>query len=481
MPLADMVDILKPDLCIIGAGALGISLAIDARARNLSVVLVQRPGDEPGNTARDEAVRATLMASAARAHAMRTASALGLKDTDPKPSFRAIGERASAIADAVAPQTAPDRLAALGIILRDEPAAFSDRQTLRVGTTLVRAGQFVLATGSHPTTPDLPGHDKVQSFNPDTILANMRKLSHLVVIGGDATALELAQAYRRLGSDVTVVPHGPLLEGFDPEPVAILLRSLRQEGVAILDGASVTAILPRSQGTGIAVAHADGSLDTLDVSHILVAFGRVPDLDPELLEQARLKRDPARPDFLQLSPQGQTSNGRVTAIGGAAGIYDAQSALRQAAIVLQRATGAAAGRINPLLVPHSVNTSPAIAQIGLVETANGLRPGQMVLRANASETTAARASADLPGNTKLITTSDGTILGAAMIGAHSSETIAMLALALERGMGAADLAGLLLPPASPAAQLVDLGRQFIAQHRPSDWARRRAALRRLLP
>jgi pyruvate/2-oxoglutarate dehydrogenase complex dihydrolipoamide dehydrogenase (E3) component len=251
--------------------------------------------------------------------------------------------------------------------------------------------------------------------------------------------------------------------------------------VAILDGASVTAILPRSQGTGIAIAHADGSLDTLDVSHILLAFGRVPDLDPELLEQARLKRDPARPDFLQLSPQGQTSNGRVTAIGGAAGIYDAQSALRQAAIVLQRATGAAAGRINPLLVPRSVNTSPAIAQIGLVETANGLRPGQMVLRANASETTAARASADLPGNTKLITTSDGTILGAAMIGAHSSETIAMLALALERGMGAADLAGLLLPPASPAAQLVDLGRQFIAQHRPSDWARRRAALRRLLP
>jgi len=481
MPLADMADIIKPDLCIIGAGALGISLAVQARARDLSVVLVRRGGEEPGDTTRARMLQAAFVASAARAQTMRSAAALGLKDIDPKPSFRAIGERAAALVDASAPLTTPERLAALGIKLLDEPAVFGDRQMLRVGTTIVCARQFVLATGSHPVTPDLPGLDQVPHFTPDTILANMRKFSHLVVIGGDAAAVELAQAYRRLGSDVSLVPHGPLLAGFDPEPVAILLRTLREEGVNILEGASVTAILPRAQGTGIAIAHADGSLATLDVSHILVAFGRVPDLDPGLLEQAKLKRDRLRPDHLQLTADGQTNNSRITAIGGAAGVLDSQYAMRQAAMVVQRATGATGGNIDPLLIPHTLNTTPAIAQIGRVEPATPLRPGQLVLRANASESDAARAASALPGNAKLVVAEDGTILGASMIGCGAGEMIAMLALALERGMSAADLAQLVLPPASPAAPLVDLGEQFRAQHRPTTWDRRRAALRRWLP
>lgn len=476
-----MAELLKTDLCIIGAGALGISLAIKARARDRRVVLVQRDGDEPGDAARGQVLRAAFMASAARAQAMRSAEGLGLRNVDPKPSFRAIAERAAAIADSVAPHASPERLTALGITLLTTPAAFADRQSLRVGSTLVRARQFVLATGSRPALPALPGLDQVSYFTPDTILANMRKLSHLLVLGGDATALELAQAYRQLGCDVTLVPQGPLLPGFDPELVDIVLRALREEGVNIIAGASVTAVLPRAQGTGVALAHADGSLATLDVSHILVALGRVPDLDPALLEAARLKRQPLHPERLLVSPEGQTSSELITAIGGAAGVFEAQHALRQADIALARASGQASARIAPRRIPRSVNTTPPLAQIGLHDDGSPLRAGSLVLRANASETDAARATGNLQGSAKLIVAENGAILGGAVLGSGAGEVAAMLAPALDRGIGAADLADMLLPPASPAALLVDIGRQFTAQQRPSRWALRRAALRRLLP
>ena len=441
-----MADILKADLCIIGAGALGRTLALAARARGLTTVLVSRPGDAPGETTSGALRRAAIMASAERAHAMASAGALGLARAEPKPSFRAIGERAAALAEATAPAAAPAHLIAQGVTLLDDNAAFLDSRTLRVGAVSIRAGQFVLATGSTPRLPDIPGLHQVAFFTPDTILANLRKLSHLLVIGGDAMALELAQAYARLGSTVTLVPQGPLLIDFDPEPVAVLLRALREEGVTILEGASVTAVLPRSQGIGIALAHADGALATLDVSHILLAAGRVPQLDADLLAGARLRRDRLRPDHLLLRPDGQTSAARITAIGGAAGAFDGPHALRQLAHVLARASGR-----------------------------------QLLLRASASQTEAAWAAGDLAGSAKLLVGTKGAILGVSILGSGAGDLAAMLALALERGIGAAALGDLLVPAASRAALLVDLGRQYQSLHPPSAWARRWAALRQLLP
>src|SRR5690606_32924489 len=144
-----------------------------------------------------------------------------------------------------------------------------------------------------------PGLDQVAFFTADSIADNIRKLSHLVVIGGTPAAFELAQAYRRLGSMVTLVPQGGLLPGFDSELVAILFRNLREEGISILDDAEVTAIIPRSLGTGVTLRRSAGE-DSLDVSHILVAMGQAPMLDDTVLEQARLRRDRLRPDHLQL-------------------------------------------------------------------------------------------------------------------------------------------------------------------------------------
>ncbi|MFN3401825.1 MAG: FAD-dependent oxidoreductase, partial [Ferrovibrio sp.] len=235
-----MADHLKPDLCVIGAGALGTTLAIAARQRGLDVVLVHRASDEAGDPTAGSLRRAAFAASAERAHFIRTAGQLGLDGAEPKPNFRTIGEHAAAIADAAASRESEERLAGLGITVLTGESAFVDRQTLRCGDTRIRARHFALATGALPVIPPLPGLDQVSHFTPDSIADNIRKLSHLIVIGGTPEALQLAQTYRRLGSAVTLVPQGGLLPGFDPELVAILLRALREEGMVILDDAEVT-------------------------------------------------------------------------------------------------------------------------------------------------------------------------------------------------------------------------------------------------
>ena len=454
-----MADNLKPDLCIIGAGALGISLAISARARGMSVVLVNR-GPEPGDAEQGALAAAAFRASATTAETIRTAGKFGLDNAAPKPNFRAISEHAAALAATVAPRDAEERLLALGVTCLAGEALFADGKTLKLGDTVIKARHFIVAAGAPLLLPAIPGLDQVSFFTPDTILDNLRKLSHLVVIGGDATALELAQSYRRLGSTVTLVPQGEILPGFDRELVGQLLRRLAEEGVAVLEGASVSEIVPRSQGTGVKLKRADGSEDALDVSHILVSMGRQPELDAPWLAGAKLRRDKANPDRLELRPGGQTSQKAISVLGGIAGDTAPHLAEIEGERLLDRLLGSAKGQA-PL--PRLVTTDPPLAEIGLLENGKPLAAGQVVLRSSLAENEAARALMQARGTAKLVVDAHGKIIGGALLGPGAGDMIAILAMAMLTGLSAPELAHLPLPASSLGAVLPDLGRQFIAQ------------------
>lgn len=474
-----MADLQNPDLCIIGAGALGIGLALRARRLGASVMLIDR-GEEAGDAAQGRLVAATFAASAARAQLMRDARLFGLVPAEPKPSFKAIGERAKTLAASTAPRDSSARLTALGIDCRSGRPAFTGRQTLKLDEVTIRPGHIILATGARPVIPAIPGLDEVTYFTPDTMAGNSRKLTHLVVIGSDAPAIELAQAYHRLGAAVTLVPQGDILPGFDREQVAILLRQLAQEGLDIREGANVTRIVPRRQGTGVDLTHADGSDHSLDASHLLVSMGRVPDLDGLALDRARLRFDKARPGLLQLNADGGTSNGRISAIGGAAGQGQPHAAARYGAAIVDRLFGSASRRPDPARIPLLLQTEPGLATIGLVEGEHPLPDGALVLRASFAENDMARVQGQTHGAAKLIAGRKGQILGASIIGPGAGETAAMLALAMERGMRAEALADLVLPHPSLAAILPQLGEAFGAARQPGTWQKRGRALRKLL-
>lgn len=456
-----MADILTPDLCIIGAGSGGLAVAETARAYGASVVLVEkaRLGGSALNTGAIPAK--ALVAAAAHAQAMRDGVAFGIAAEDPKINFRRVHDHVEQVITALAPQHAAARLEALGVEIVSGTARFINRRAVTVGETEIRARRFVIATGARLPVPSIPGLDAVPYFTSETILDNTRKLTHLVVIGGGPLGLELAQAYARLGTEVTVIESGPMLAGFDPELAAVALKRVAEQGVSLRPHATVTAIQPRSMGIGVAVQN--GEVDQLlDVSHILVAADRMPNLAGLELEKAGIRMNKADPRLLQLSAGLKTTNPRVYAIGDAAGGQSVQAAVRQAQLVVRNALLGALARADALRAPRVVSTDPELAEIGLNEalarTKHGV--GFRVTRWSYADNDRARTSRETYGLAKLITDRSGKILGAGVVGPGASELVSLFSLAIAGGLNASKLAELVAPYPSFAEIVVRLGEEF---------------------
>ncbi|QQR39726.1 FAD-dependent oxidoreductase [Devosia rhizoryzae] len=475
-----MAELPRPDLCIVGAGALGIDLAQHASRLGAEVLLVDRGHSEPGDGPENALRLARLQAVAAQVEAQRQGARLGLPNTEAKINFRAIQERVDALVTEIAPATSEDRLAALGIqVLRGEPR-FTDTQTLLIGETQVKAGTTILALGPMPTVPPIPGLDQIGAFTPESILTSTRKLSHLLVIGGDPSAFALAQVFSRLGSDVTLVPQGPALPGFDPEAVAILFQLLAAEGITVLDGGAVSAIQPRSQGIGAIVDLPSGEQKPLDISHVLVAMGGTADLAPLDRVAARLR--PQRGGAGLLTDElGQTGNRRIRLVGAAAGIDQWQHAQRHGRAVVESVLlGAPRSKIAPQ--PRLVLTDPPLAQIGRSTNNTGKpKPGSGIFRASFAENHAALAAGRGQGLVKVLAGADGTIQGASLVGPGASDMAAVLGLAMQQGLNLAKLAELSLPHPSLMTTISDLGVNYLASRPVSPWTARRRALRRIIP
>lgn len=471
-----MAGHIQSDLCIVGAGALSIALAQHARTLGASVILVDRGASEPGDGPQQKLHVAALKASAAFAHAARHAEALGLGNVEPKIGMKTIQERARAVGAAHSPMTAPEHLRAMGIEIVSGATAFAGPDVLVVGDVQIKPRNIILAVGGKPDVPAIPGLEQIDYFTPDSILENNRKLTHLLVIGGNGDALALGQAFARFGSEVTLVPHDGLLRGHDPEPVAILLDALNAEGVRIVQGGIVREITPRSQGTGALVDLPTGETEALDVSHVLLATGLVPVMDQLAPEKAKVQPAESSARHYARGPLGQTGNRRIRVVGAAAGMDQWPYALAHGrAVVEQMILGAPVQRLAPQ--PHMVLTEPALAQIGRVSSrARSAKAGQHVLRANLAENAQARASGMAQGLAKVEIAPDGRIAGAGLVGPGAAEMAAVLAMAMDRDIPLQGLARLSLPDPSLLSSVVSLGEQALALHPVSIWTLRWRAM-----
>jgi len=474
---------LKPDLCIIGASPAGIRLAMRAREYDASVILIDR-GEAGVEGPWTTAIPArALAAAAAKAQALRDAPAFGISGADPAPSFRAVHDHVAGVIASMTPATSTERLTALGIAVISGPAAFIDKRTLQAGDSQIRARRFVIATGARPLVPAIKGLTEVPFFTTRSIFTNTKKLTHLVVIGTGADALTLAQAYRRLGSEVTLISAGPVLAGFDPEGVEIVLGRLREEGLVVHDHVGHVEIVPRSQGIGINLTLPGDEELALDASHILVAIGDAPDLDSIDLDKAEIKRATDASYRLQLGPGLRTGNRRIFAIGDAAGASQPHAAMEQADLVLENVLLGIAGRYAEQMVPKVVTTDPGLGHVGLTEpeARKRYKTGYSVLRANYAENDLARATRQTHGMAKLIIDGKGGVIGASVTGSGAEDLLAFFAFSMAKGLNAADLGGFVAPHPSFAALVRELGELYLAQRGPTQWQKRRQALARLLP
>jgi len=423
-----MAGELTPDICIIGGGPGGLAAAAAAGSAGATVVLIERGRLGGNNLVSGSIPSKALLASAAVYEALRSGPRFGVTGAPLQVDLPRIRQHISEAIDGVAAGLTPERLAVLGITVIAGAARFANPELVAVGTTAIRARHVIIAAGGARAMPEIPGLDTAEPLTFADVFELTRHPSHLVVLGDGPYALELAQAYTRLGMDATVISDGPFLPGFDPEHADIVTDRLKAEGVGLRIG-KVTLIAKRRSGVRVTLTDAGAGETGIDASHILVATGRVPDVEGLGLAAANIAWTA---DGITAGRNFRTSNPRVRAIGDAiAGLPLAERARAEGeAVVRSILRRVPAGRPEP--VPTAIFTDPGLAQIGMGEPEARLHHRTIrVHRFPLGDSDRAHIEHDRAGALKVITTSGGgRVLGASIVGRSAAELLAPWTLAV---------------------------------------------------
>ena len=281
-----MAETLKPDICVIGGGAAGLSVAAAAAAFGVPVVLIER--DKMGGDCLNTGCvpSKALLAAAKRAAVMRNGAAFGVTAQAVKIDFAKVHDHVQRVIAEIAPIDSAERFGGLGVRVIRGHAKFKDRKTVVVGDIEIRARRFVIATGSTPALPPIPGLDKGRYLTNESVFSLAYRPDSLIVIGAGPIGLELAQAFRRLGSAVTVLEAAAPLAKDDPECAAIVLDQLDRDGVVIHSGVTVTRVEHGIDSVAVTFSGAGGE-QTVEGQYLLVAAGRKPTVDGLDLDAAR--------------------------------------------------------------------------------------------------------------------------------------------------------------------------------------------------
>lgn len=419
-----------PDLCVIGAGSGGLSVAAAAAALGVSVVLIEKH-KMGGDCLNYGCIPSkALIASAKRAQQVRTSAVFGVAAREPDIDFAQVRAHVSGVIAQIAPNDSVERFTALGVEVIKASGRFINAKTVEAGDTLVRARRFVIASGSSPAVPEIPGLATVPYFTNESIFDLDQRVGHLVILGGGAIGIELAQAYRRLGAQVTILEADRALAKDDPELTAVALKRLRAEGVVLNEGATVRKISGRAGAIAIEFGNA-ATVGSVTGTHLLIAAGRKPNIDGLGLQAAGIK---ATARGIAVNGGLLTSNRRVYAIGDVTGgAQFTHVANYHASIVIRRALFRLPSRVDVDQFPRVTFTDPEIAQVGLTEAearARGGKPAIYRWPFRDNDRAAAECCAD--GLIKVVCDGRGRIVGAGIAGPNAGELIQVWSLALSQ-------------------------------------------------
>jgi len=404
------------DLVIVGGGAGGLGAARAARWAGADVLLVN-DGPLGGDCTFTGCVPSkTLLAAAAQ----------GL-------SFGEAMERVAVTVERIAEAETADVLRAEGVEVLEGRARFTTHDTIVVGEQRLTAPRVIVATGSRPLVPPIPGLDRVEVMTNEDVFSLTAPPDSLGIIGGGAVGCELAQAFAGLGVDVTLfegLPH--LLSREEPEASEAIESALRAAGIVVHTGAVIKRVEPREG----AIALITGSGETV-VERLLVAAGRLPNSGDMGLDELGVKLDPE--GHIQTDDRLQTDVRGVYAVGDVTG----KLAFTHAADEMGRLAAGNAlrkgmrGKFRTSWIPWATFTNPEVARIGMTE-AEAAEHGGRVAELPMSEMDRAITDGQTAGFVKLIAGPKpltrnlygGQVLGATIVAPRAGEMIHEIALAM---------------------------------------------------
>ncbi len=431
---------IKTDICIIGGGSGGLSIAAGAVQMGAKVVLIE--GHKMGGDCLNYGCvpSKALIASAKAAHAMSQGAKYGVSEVTAKVDYAAAKDHVQDVIAQIAPLDSVERFEGLGVHVISEFGKFISKTEVQAGDTIIEARRFVVATGSGPFVPPIPGLDTVKYFTNEDIFDLREKPKHLIVIGGGPIGMEMAQAHRRLGCEVTVIEGAKAFGKDDPEMAAIVLENLKAEGINIIEDAQAEKI--SGKGNAITIHTPKGDFTG---SHLLMAVGRKVNTEKLDLDAGGIAHDRAG---LKVGDNLRSiTNKKVYAAGDVAGgLQFTHVAGYHAGVLIRSMLFGLPSKQKTSHIPWATYTDPELAQVGLTEAQAQQKFGARleVVRFDFHHNDRLIAERKNKGLIKVMVVK-GRPVGASIAGPMAGELIGMWAMAIANNMKMSAIANTVLP------------------------------------
>jgi len=441
-----MTDNLKVDICVIGGGSGGLSVAAGASQMGASVALIEK--DKMGGDCLNTGCvpSKAMLAAGHAAEAVRHAGTFGVQAPELGFDSAAVYGHIQGVIAAIEPNDSVERFEGMGVKVIKGEGRFTGKAEVRVGDTCIRARRFVIATGSSAFVPPIPGLSDVDYHTNETIFSAAKLPDHLIVIGGGPIGIELAQAHRHLGCRVTVLEMFTIMPKDDPELVDVVRRQLDTDGIDIIEGAAISGVAKTAGGAAVSLSDdGEGNPRTIEGTHILVAAGRRANADGLGLDEAAVRYSGKGID---VDARLRTSNKKIFAIGDVAGgLQFTHVAGYHAGVVIKNVLFRWPAKADTRLTPWVTYTAPELAQVGLTEAEARKAHGEniKILRWPYHDNDRAQAEKQTDGMVKAVVTTKGKILGCGIAGAHAGELIQTWVLAMSQNIKIGAIAQMIAP------------------------------------
>ena len=430
---------IETDILVIGGGSGGLSVAAGAVQMGARVVLLE--GHKMGGDCLNYGCvpSKALLAAAAVAHGQGGNAAMGVDPGRASIDYGKAKDFVASVIGQIAPHDSVERFEGLGVTVIEAFGRFISPTEVQAGERVITARRIVIATGSSPFVPPIPGLSEVPYYTNETIFDLRARPDHLLVIGGGPIGMEMAQAHRRLGSKVTVIEGQKVFAKDDPELAAILVQKLRDEGIEIVEGALAQSV--SSSGGDITVSTSGGSFCG---THLLMAVGRKANLERLNLEAAGVACDRTG---IKVDAGLRSRNRRVYAIGDVAGgLQFTHVAGYHAGVVIRSMLFGLPAKAKSTHIPWATYTDPELAQVGLTEAQAREKYGArlQVARFDFGASDRAMATGKTTGLIKVMVVK-GRPVGASIVGAGAGELIGIWAMALANNLKMSAIAATVLP------------------------------------
>ncbi len=449
------------NLVVIGAGTAGLVVAAGAAGLGARVALIEKHwmGGDCLNVGCVPSK--TLLRAARAAHEARTASRFGVRVPQVEVDFAAVMERVRAVRAGISPHDSAKRFSELGVDVFLGAARFRDSDTVEVGGVPLRFKRAVIATGARAVQPDVPSLREA-GFLTNVTVFNLTELPRrLAVIGGGPIGCELAQAFQRLGAQVTLFHNkAHLLDREDADAARLVQEQFGREGIQLVFGAKLTRVESRGAEKVIHFEAKDGA-SSITVDEILAGAGRAPNVENLNLEGVGVEFD--RKLGVRVNDHLRTTNARIFAAGDVCLHWKFTHAADFAArIVIQNALFHGRKKLSALNMPWATYTDPEIAHVGLYE--HEARERGVTLDTYTvpfDKVDRAITDGDTEGFVKIHTRQGtGEILGATIVGPHAGDLISEVSVAMAAGLKLGQLASVIHPYPTVADAIRKCGDAF---------------------